>query len=193
MDTSIVLPPEHELDVRALQGFLLYQVVDGVGVLIGSGEHRKVRAMPLEREFLVKTEGKVEPTWTLQDRRGHEPVDPNPVEVPLRFKGQVGLRDLVVEQLQRYLAVQRANQDPFETLEESQDFELPDGEIDDLFTRAEEQFRQGMAGFRPLNPVPQPGRRRDASRSPQDDDVTVLEPEPGPNPDPEPGVDPGAS
>lgn len=185
MELNIVVPPRHTLQLAGDEMFQAYRLVDGIGVLIAQKSRLRLGPWKEEVEILVKSPGKKEPLWDLQDVAGYNQVDSTAVEVPLRFRGQVSMRDMVIEQLQRYFSASRANQD-YETLEESQDFDVQ-GDIDDLATAAELSFRKGMEGFKPLNPVPQPGKRPKPRKTASE---STLEPEEPLPTDPPGGNDP---
>lgn len=168
METTVVVPPRHHAIIRGTGLFKVSLVADGVAMLVASPRRMfKVRGQPFEQELVLEHEKSDRVVWQLVPKPLME-VDPNPVEVPLKHRHN-GLRDVVVEQIQRYLSATRDPGD-YETLEESMDFEAPEGDIGELVTEAEKRFRQGLEPVKPLNPVPLPGKRVRKGEKPSEEE-----------------------
>jgi len=190
METEIKVPLRHALIVRGTGPFVPWAGEDGVDMALASPRNTwRYGPFDFETTVKVKHEKDVKIVSAVFDRTGYQYVDPNPMEVPVKFRAPTSMKDLVIEHLQRYMSVQRAGQEPFESLEESMDFEPPISDIGEVITAAEKQFRQGLTPRQPLNPVPKPGNRVKRAREPLPDDPvpdTDGEEEPIPrNPEPE--------
>lgn len=86
----------------------------------------------------------------------------------MRLKAAASMRDMVVEQISRYLSA-RASDEGFESLEEAMDFDI-EGELDDLQTRAESSY---LAAF-----MPHEGRADNAPGLKRDERPEVKKPLP---------------
>lgn len=175
METTVVLPAGFELKGVSPEILSAFVVVEGIGVLLARFP-RLVHIKPHaeEREILFRSDGAASfTTFDMVDRRGLEPVDPNPVEVPLRLKAAPSMRDQVVEHISRYLSA-RAQDEGFESLEEAMDFDI-EGELDDLQTRAEGAY---LASFAPHEGRANnaPGLKRDERPENKKPEMTLEEP-----------------
>lgn len=144
METNVVVPAGHTLDGVGSGPVHVYDMSDGLGVLLGIYPSIvKVRSADHERELMFRSDVLFQ-NFVLKDVRGFEEVDPTPVEIPVRLATAPSMRDQVVEQISRYLFA-RAKDEGFESLEEAMDFDV-EGEVDELQTRAETSF---IASFMP--------------------------------------------
>lgn len=191
MQTTIKIPPRHAVIARGTGFFRVALLADGISVALGDKPRQSIRYMGdpfLELELVLEHEKDVKIVHQVIDKTGYALVDPNPIEIPLKHRQAQSMKDLVIEQLQRFLSVSR-DKDEYESLEESMDFDPPDSDIDDIISQAEERFRQGLQPVKPLNPVPKPGKRpktrQDQSGDDGEDEVPTPSTKP-PSDDPDP-------
>lgn len=173
-EVNVVVPPGFSLEGACVQPTRCYVMEGGLGVLLAIFTNRvRVKPADVERELLFRSDDLVFQDFSIVDKRGFEIVDPNPVEVPVHLKASPSMRDMVVEQISRFMAA-RAMDEGFESLEEAMDFDVA-AELDDLQSRAEGQF---LATF-----MPHEGRASNAPKPKEEEKkvAPVVPADPAPN------------
>lgn len=170
MEQVIEVPALHELEVRTVYPFTLWEDIDGVAVrLKGPLTSLVVPVLDADRLFVVKTEKDEVPAYYITDKRGFEMPDQTPAEIPLQVRAQPALRDTIIEELGRYMSA-RARDEGLETIEEANDFDM-EGELDDIATEAEQafiaSFKLAEGGLGPFRAKPNSGPVEPAKAVPE--------------------------
>lgn len=96
------------------------------------------------------------------NERGHEVPDPTPLAVPVGFRHPPSMQEMIKQYIRRELSEQ-ASQAGAETLEEANDFDIPDGPPDP-YSKWEHDL--DPPELPPQEPTPSPGAHSSAPGGP---------------------------